>query len=319
MSNTTEPNYLSDFLKKEADNLFSREKVIVKSGQNLDIGDVIGKILRGVGAAPIPSVVGTGNGTMTNLKAGPDVQFGSYVIKCTSAVANGGVFSVTAPDGTVLPSLTLTPGAGGNTNYKSTHMEFTITDGSTDFAVDDTFTVVVTEGGTPAVVGIGNGTMSAVSMGAKTQKGTYQVVCTAAVTNGGTFKVVAPDGSALPDLVLSAGAGNSTSYTNEQINFTITDGSTDFAEGDTFNIIVGAGSGKVVEIGFNAVDGSEKAYGIMTAAADASAADLSAVAIVRDALIDKSYLAWPTGTTTGQKATGVADLAEKRIISRSRA
>jgi len=316
MANTTEGNRLNDILKFEAENLYSREKVTVLSGQDLDLGAVIGKITKGVGAAPIPTVSGTGDGTMTLLKMGPDAQFGSYVIKCTSAVTNGGVFSVTAPDGTVLPSLTLTPGAGGTTAYESTHLDFSITDGSTDFAADDTFTVVVTEGGTPAVVGTGDGTMSAVSMGPQAQHGTYQVKCVEAITNGGRFSVTAPDGTALPELTLSAGTGNTTAYANDQINFSITDGSTDFAAGDYFNIVVGAGSGKVKEINFSGVDGSQKAYGFVIAAYDASAGDVEGVAIVRDALIDEDNLAWPSTATTAQIATAMVQLAARGILTR---
>jgi len=39
-----EANYLGDWLKWEEDNLYSREKVTVASGQNLDTGTVVGVI-----------------------------------------------------------------------------------------------------------------------------------------------------------------------------------------------------------------------------------------------------------------------------------
>ncbi len=319
MANMTESNRLNDILKFEAENLYSREKITVLSGQDLDLGAVIGKITKGVGAAPIPTVAGTGDGTMTLLKIGSDALFGSYVVKCTGVVANGGVFSIIAPDGTVLPVLTLAPGAGGTTKYESTHLDFSITDGSTDFAVDDTFTVVVTEGGTPAVIGTGDGSMSAISMGPLTQHGTYQVTCIEAATNGGKFSVTAPGGTALPDLELTAGAGNTTVYANEQINFSITDGATDFVAGDYFFIVVGAGSGKIKEIDFSAVDGSQEAYGFVIAAYDATASDTEGVAIVRDALVDADGLAWPATATTAQIAAAMVLLAGRGILTRESA
>ena len=39
-----EPNYLGDWLKFEEDNLYSRDKVTVASGQNLATGTVVGVI-----------------------------------------------------------------------------------------------------------------------------------------------------------------------------------------------------------------------------------------------------------------------------------
>jgi len=69
----------------------------------------------------------------------------------------------------------------------------------------------------------------------------------------------------LPDAVMGA-------YTNPAINFTLTDGATDFALGDSFTITVPAGSGKVKELNLTGTDGSEDAYGILTAGADTTVA-----------------------------------------------
>lgn len=44
MPNIAEGNYLSDVLKYEAPNLFSREEVVVASGQNLALGAVVGRV-----------------------------------------------------------------------------------------------------------------------------------------------------------------------------------------------------------------------------------------------------------------------------------
>lgn len=141
----TEGNYAAEFLITEGPNQFSRDAVTLASGQNLGAGAVLGALTRRAAAAPIPTIVGTGTGLMSGLTFGPDVQVGNYVITllATSATA---AFSVVAPDGTALPN-----GAVATT-YKSSHLSFTIANGGTMTAADK-YTVVVTAGGTPVVVG----------------------------------------------------------------------------------------------------------------------------------------------------------------------
>lgn len=159
----------------------------------------------------------------------------------------------------------------------------------------------------------GNGTCTGVTAGDDTQIGTYTLECTAAATDGGTFKVTAPNGEALPDAEVG------TAYANEQINFTINDGATDFAVGDKFTIAVAAGSGKVTEIDFSAVDGSQNAYGFVIDDYDASSADVNGVAIVRDAMVIEDNLVWPTGATADQKAAAMAHLKAAGIVTREEA
>lgn len=218
MPEKNEPNYLGDVLKWEQDNLYSREAVTVKSGGNLAILEVVGKIT----------------------KATP-----------TTGTADG-----------------------GNT---------------------------------------GTGTMTGVAAGAKTKIGSYVATCTGAAENGGTFAVVAPDGSALP--VAAVGVA----YGNEQLNFTINDGATDFAVGDIFTVEVAAGSGKIVPVAADAVDGSQTAYGFMAAACDASSADKAGVAVIRDAIIVPTNLVWPDGASAGEKAAWLAELADAGIVTRTEA
>ena len=159
----------------------------------------------------------------------------------------------------------------------------------------------------------GNGTCTGVTGGKGTQVGTYSLECTAASEDAGTFKVTAPDGGALPDAEVG------TAYENGQINFTLNDGSTDFAAGDIFTITVADGSEKAVEIDFAAVDGSEDAAGFVIAAYDASAADTEGVAIVRDALIVADNLVWPDGATETQKSVALAQLKALGIVERTEA
>lgn len=313
MTTLTEGQHAGEFIVSEANKTRSREPVTVLSGQDLAAGAVLGQITGGIGGAPVPAVVGTGNGTMTLVKPGPDVQSGSYVVTCTAVVAHGGVFSVVAPDGTALPVLTLTPGAGGTTAYSSSHIDFSVTDGSTDFAADDVFTIVVSTTA-PVVIGTGNGVMTLLSLGSEFEAGSYRVECTAAVTNGGTFSIEAPGGSMLESLILTAGAGTTTAYTSEQINFSITDGSTDFIVGDYFYVVVFGGSNSVVAWDPTGVDGREDPYGILFDAVDASAAAVAGVAVVRDAEVNADELQWATTVTAAQKAVANGKLADNRGV-----
>jgi hypothetical protein len=100
-----------------------------------------------LGSINASKFAGTGNGTLTEVVAGPRFKrSGAYIIKCTSAVTNGGVFSVTDPDGTVIGSVTITPGASGTGIFNHEQISFKLTDGSTDFVLNDAFTLYLYEG-----------------------------------------------------------------------------------------------------------------------------------------------------------------------------
>ena len=198
MSNLSENNRLNDLLRWEAENLFSREKITVLSGQKLLMGAVIGKVKSACPTTGTADGGNTGDGTCTGVAAGAQVKLGAYTLTCIAAAANAGDFEVRDPDDYTLGQATV--------------------------------------------------------------------------------------GSA---------------YASEQINFTLNDGSTDFAVGDKFTIAVTAGSGKMKKIDYAGVDGTEDPYGFITADCDASAADRPAVAVVRDAIIVKSALVWPVAFTGG--------------------
>lgn len=85
-----------------------------------------------------------GNGTVTALTA-PGVAYpGVWTLKVNTAVANGGVWTLTDPDGNVVSTtITQTVGAGQATVINAGGLQFTITDGSTDFALNDSFTITV--------------------------------------------------------------------------------------------------------------------------------------------------------------------------------
>lgn len=93
----------------------------------------------------------TGDGTVTaaSVVAGTVVPIaGTYVLTCIEAVTNGGVFKLEDPNGSIVAGyLAMTPGAGASTVFEAGGMTFTITDGATDFAVDDTFDLPVVANG----------------------------------------------------------------------------------------------------------------------------------------------------------------------------
>lgn len=88
----------------------------------------------------------TGNGTVTSLSvaSGGKPLAGAWKLVLNTAVTNGGVFTLTDPNGVVVSNtVTMTPGAGGTTVITQGGLQFTITDGSTDFALADSFTINV--------------------------------------------------------------------------------------------------------------------------------------------------------------------------------
>lgn len=289
-----------EFLLSEAPGDRSRDAGVLLSGQNLSAGAVLGKITKAMAAAPIPTIVGTGTGLMSALTFGPDVQTGSYVITLT-ATSSTAAFSVTAPDGTVLPT--------GNvgTAYTSTHLSFLISNGGT-MTSGDSYTVVVTAGGTPVLVGTGTGVVSAFSLGQDAQNGAYrvQLLATSATAE---FEVIAPDGSKLRRGQVA------TAYTSSHINFTLSNAGT-MTSGDYFVLIVAKGSGKYTAWAPTATNGSQSAAGILAYAADATSADADITVIARDATISTAPLSWGASVTTAQKATAYNQLTALGIVQR---
>ncbi len=285
----------------EFDANYNRDAVTVLSGQDLGAGAVLGRITKAIAAAPIPAIVGTGTGLMSALTFGPDVQTGSYVITLTATSATA-AFSVTAPDGTVLPT--------GNvaTAYVSTHLSFLIANGGT-MTTGDTYTVVVTAGGTPVLVGTGSGVVSAFTLGPLAQNGTYRVTVLATSATG-EFEVIAPSGAKLKRGQIA------TAYASDHVNFTLANGGT-MTVADYFNIIVAKGSQKVVALTPTTYDGRHIAAGVLHGAVDASSADAAGVALVRGpAVVKEAELAWGASVTTAQKATALAQLKTAGIVAR---
>jgi len=138
MATLNEPIHDWEFLLSEANRTRARENVTLMQGLKLAAGTVLGLLSSGA-ATSAAGGGNTGNGTMGTVTVTSPAQVGAYTLTITAAAANAGDFSVTAPDGTVIGTGTVAVAfsAGG--------LAFTLADGTTDFAVGDTFTITVTK------------------------------------------------------------------------------------------------------------------------------------------------------------------------------
>ena len=148
-------------------NLFKDELLTFGGAGTVEEGTLLAR--QAVDVAVVDTPAGTGNGTMVVTVTGVDeVPIpGSWVLKCTFAITNGGVFKLTDPNGNIVAdNLTLRVGDTLVTTFNEAGLTMVITEGGTDFAADDTFTMVVVANGkmVPFVVGgvAGAGVPSAV-------------------------------------------------------------------------------------------------------------------------------------------------------------
>jgi len=95
-------------------------------------------------SAPVASLSNIGNGVMSNMAVVIDTKTENWTVRCTTAAANGGTFSIT---GTVSGNIgtydaatnAFTPGT-----IPANYVGFVINAGTTDFAVNDAFTFQTT-------------------------------------------------------------------------------------------------------------------------------------------------------------------------------
>lgn len=157
----------------------------------------------------------------------------------------------------------------------------------------------------------GNGTVGSLALGPGAQLGTYRLECILVDDTDRTFAVYDPGGNRL------ANAEQGDAYAG-QIAFTIAAGGTGFVLGDGFDVVVAKGDGKVRQIDFAAVDGTQHPWGISHNRVVApAAADLPGiVASVRQSIVSDTGLVWPDGATSGQKASAIAALEAAGILVR---
>lgn len=313
----TETQHAGAFILSELFGALGRAPVTVLSGQNLIAGAVAGRVSLGIGRVSIPTVVGTGNGTASLVFAGPEVEVGNYVVTCTAAATHGGTFSVTTPSGKVLPSLTLAGGSGATSAYTSRHINFSITDGGTDFILGDAFTFAVSTTVPTVIGGTGNGVLSALSLGPDAKPGRYQIVNNVVVVGGGDMSVIGPDGNSVGGRFLWAASGSTATFTSRQINFTISD-ATDYIAGNFFDICVfnQLSGGKAVAWDPTTFDGRHRVAGVLFDDVDASAGDKPGVLVSAPAIIRKGSLSWGASITSSQKESAYLDLAKLGVLAR---
>lgn len=153
------------------------------------------------------------------------------------------------------------------------------------------------------------GLCTSVTGGLSTIPEIWTLTCTAEASNAGTFSVIGSKTGRIKDATVAV------AYTSDFVNFTLTDTAEDFNVGDGFTITVTEGSGNVVALDPDAVNGSNHAAGIMIAAVDATSADKAGVAIVREAMIASANLVWPAAISAGDKAIALADLEVLGIVA----
>jgi hypothetical protein len=139
MTTLTEGMHSAEFIINEMGSGKSRSiGAVLASGQDLDAGAVVGQKL--TDTATIAAQDGnTGDADISGVTVtlGAAAVPGVYLLTCTAETGNAGTFSVVTPDGTSLANLTVASA------YTSTHINLTLPDGTTDWAVGDVVTVEV--------------------------------------------------------------------------------------------------------------------------------------------------------------------------------
>jgi hypothetical protein len=169
-----------------------------------------------------------------------------------------------------------------------------------------------------AVVGTGNGAIGTVTATAKAKIGTYTVRIVKAVANAGEFNVLDPNGKVI-------GTGTvAVAFTSPDLTFTLADGSTDFALGDTISIAV-SGTEKYKKVEATATDGTDVARAIFIAdvlgnsgdLAVAATTDTTVLAITRGpVVVSKSKLSFGASVdTAAELAKAYAELAAVGILA----
>jgi hypothetical protein len=155
------------------------------------------------------------------------------------------------------------------------------------------------------------GTIGTLSAGTGVQLGVYQAICIEPATDHGTFMIIDPRGK-----VLSTEAVAGSAYTG-QVNFTISDGATDFTAGEGFNITV-IGSVSAYDIyDPSATDGTQRPKGILYRDTDASSGAAETLGIMRDAVVNADLITWISGASAAAILTAQQAMEDLGIIFRS--
>lgn len=144
------------------------------------------------------------------------------------------------------------------------------------------------------------------------QDGIYRVINQLVAANSGEFVVFDPGGHEIGRVAVGA-------TFNNQIKFSIADGSNDFAIGDAFSVTVGIEEAdyQLAVLNPTGTDGSQNAAGILWDNVTTDGSNTAkAVVIVREAEVRGSDLTWPGGITAAQQAEATRQLERLGIVIR---
>ena len=152
----------------------------------------------------------------------------------------------------------------------------------------------------------GNGTMGSVTVGDQAKVGDYILTIVEPGSNVGDFTLADPNG-------VQVGTGDVAGAFSGEISFTLADGGTDFAAGDSFTISVTLTSEVYTAL---PNDASEEAVAIALDNYDATSAAKDGAAVVRDAEVNDAELTWPSGQRAANKTVAQNQLKDNGVIFR---
>lgn len=152
----------------------------------------------------------------------------------------------------------------------------------------------------------GNGTMGSVTVGDQAKVGDYILTIVEPGSNVGDFTLADPNG-------VQVGTGDVAGAFSGEISFTLADGGTDFAAGDSFTISVTLTSEVYTAL---PNDASEEAVAIALDNYDATSAAKDGAAVVRDAEVNDAELTWPSGQSAANKTVAQNQLKDNGVIFR---
>jgi hypothetical protein len=133
----TETTHAGGFILSEANGNRSRENGTLNSGEDLQAGTVLGRLLTGTVAEDAGN---TGDGVVGAVTFGANAEIGVYTLTGKTESADAGTFSVLTPSGNALPDLTVAAA------YASSHINLTVADGAADWDIGDIITITVAAG-----------------------------------------------------------------------------------------------------------------------------------------------------------------------------
>jgi len=155
----------------------------------------------------------------------------------------------------------------------------------------------------------GNGAMGAITVTGPAKDGAYSLVFIEPGSDAGDFEVRDPDG-------LLVGTGTvAVAFSAGGLAFTLADGATDFAAGDTFVITVTQTAKKYLQFDEDGTLGEQVPAGILGENITAldSVDNANGVALVRgNAIVNGNEIVWPSSINAAEKADAIQAL-EKNL------